>query len=257
MCGQQLWPLEIADEVFHCQLGFADHGAPGALDKPEMALFGTCHGSRSRVGGRLWHAGQESLRQSLQIGDVFRVARAQPALFAVSHLVQGRGYTFLHSGQTILPLGQFLLNGIANKAVADANSLRIDSSVTDGMEVETKTEGSDSFVWLPASIDTELEFWHGTATNAMPDAFIFPSSCGTTINTNNFLFRVLKEAGRKAGIEGVTHQMLRRTCSTYIGANHERAGPPPTHERQDNAGALHQNRCLRASALPSNRWISC
>ena len=75
------------------------------------------------------------------------------------------------------------------------NSLRIDSSITDGMEVETKTEGSDSFVWLPASIDTELEFWRGTATNANSDAFIFPSSRGTAINTNNFLFRVLKEAG--------------------------------------------------------------
>jgi len=37
---------------------------------------------------------------------------------------------------------------------------------------------------------------------------------GTAINTNNFLFRVLKEAGRNAGIQGVTHQMLRRTCST-------------------------------------------
>lgn len=96
------------------------------------------------------------------------------------------------------------------------NSLRIDSSITDGMEVETKTEGSDSFVWLPASIDTELEFWRGAATNATPDAFIFPSSRGTAINTNNFLFRVLKEAGRNAGIEGVTHQMLRRTCSTYM-----------------------------------------
>ena len=96
------------------------------------------------------------------------------------------------------------------------NSLRIDSSITDGMEVETKTEGSDSFVWLPASIDTELEFWRGTATNANLDGFIFPSSRGTAINTNNFLFRVLKEAGRNAGIDGVTHQMLRRTCSTYM-----------------------------------------
>ncbi len=96
------------------------------------------------------------------------------------------------------------------------NSLRIDSSITDGMEVETKTEGSDSFVWLPASIDTELEFWRGAATNATPDTFIFPSSRGTAINTNNFLFRVLKEAGRNAGIDGVTHQMLRRTCSTYM-----------------------------------------
>jgi integrase len=96
------------------------------------------------------------------------------------------------------------------------NSLRIDSSITDGIEVETKTEGSDSFVWLPASIDTELEFWRGTAPDAGPDAFIFPSSRGTAINTNNFLFRVLKEAGRNAGIDGVTHQMLRRTCSTYM-----------------------------------------
>ncbi len=96
------------------------------------------------------------------------------------------------------------------------NSLRIDSSITDGIEVETKTEGSDAFVWLPASIDTELEFWRGTAPDARPDAFIFPSSRGTAINTNNFLFRVLKEAGRNAGIDGVTHQMLRRTCSTYM-----------------------------------------
>ncbi len=50
----------------------------------------------------------------------------------------------------------------------------------------------------------------------LPDSFIFPSSRGTAINTNNFLFRVLKEAGKKAGIKGVTHQMLRRTCSTYM-----------------------------------------
>ncbi len=101
------------------------------------------------------------------------------------------------------------------------NSLRIDSSITDGMEVETKTKGSDSFVWLPASMDTELEFWRGAATNATPDTFIFPSSRGTAINTNNFLFRVLKEAGRNAGIEGVTH------------------------------------RYRRASALRSNPWIRC
>ena len=84
------------------------------------------------------------------------------------------------------------------------------------MEVETKTEGSDSFVWLPASIDTELEFWRGTSTAATPEGFIFPSSRGTAINTDNFLFRVLKEAGRNAGIDGATHQMLRRTCSTYM-----------------------------------------
>ena len=59
-------------------------------------------------------------------------------------------------------------------------------------------------------------FGRGAVKEAAPDAFIFPSSRGTAIGTNNFLFRVLKEAGKKAGIEGVTHQMLRRTCSTYM-----------------------------------------
>lgn len=63
------------------------------------------------------------------------------------------------------------------------NSLRIDSSIRDGVEVETKTEGSDSFVWVPASIETELEFWRGAA------------------------------AWRK---DERAHQMLRRTCSTYM-----------------------------------------
>jgi integrase len=96
------------------------------------------------------------------------------------------------------------------------NNLRIDSSVTDGIEVETKTEGSHAYVWLPAAIDTELEFLRSAANDASPDAFIFPSSRGTAINTNNFLFRVLKEAGKGAGIQRVTHQMLRRTCSTYM-----------------------------------------
>lgn len=97
------------------------------------------------------------------------------------------------------------------------NSLRIDSSITDGIEVDTKTEGSHAFVWLPASIETELEWWRGASTGPSPESFIFPSARGTAINTNNFLFRVLKEAGRKAQIKGVTHQMLRRTCSTYMG----------------------------------------
>jgi integrase len=99
----------------------------------------------------------------------------------------------------------------------DGNSLRIDSSVSDGVEVETKTEGSDAAVWLPASISTELEFWREKVKDPTPGAFIFPSSRNTAINTNNFLFRVLKDAGKKAGIDGVTHQMLRRTCSTYMG----------------------------------------
>jgi len=97
----------------------------------------------------------------------------------------------------------------------DGNSLRIDTAIVDGIEVETKTDDSNANVWLPVSIETELEFWRSRCT-PLPDAFIFPSSRGTAIGTSNFLFRVLKEAGKQAGIPAVTHQMLRRTCSTYM-----------------------------------------
>jgi integrase len=96
------------------------------------------------------------------------------------------------------------------------NSLRIDSSVSDGIEGDTKTEGSDAFVWMPASIETELEFWRSASKRAEDGDFIFPSSTGTAIGTNNFLYRVLKHAGKESGIQGVNHQMLRRTCSTYM-----------------------------------------
>jgi integrase len=96
------------------------------------------------------------------------------------------------------------------------NSLRIDTSITEGIEVDTKTEGSNSAVWLPASIETELEFWREKSGNPASEAFIFPSARQTAIGTHNFLMRVLREAGDAAGIERVTHQMLRRTCSTYM-----------------------------------------
>jgi integrase len=114
------------------------------------------------------------------------------------------------------------------------NSLRIDTSITDGIEVETKTEGSNANVWLPVSIETELEWWRSVSRDASPEAFIFPSARGTAINTNNFLFRVLQEAGRQAGIEGVTHQMLRRTCSTYM-AQLMSVKDVQTHLRHTNA----------------------
>jgi len=121
------------------------------------------------------------------------------------------------------------------------NSLRIDSSITEGMEVETKTEGSDSFVWLPASIDAELEFWRGTATNANSDAFIFPSSRDTAINTNNSY----------SGPQGSRSQCRRRRRNASNAPPQVLDNMPQITSvqdvqvtcgtrRQDHAGALHQ-----------------
>jgi integrase len=97
----------------------------------------------------------------------------------------------------------------------EGHSLRIDTSISEGIEVGTKTDCSDAAVWLPASIETELEWWR-SAGGYDQEAFIFPSSTGTAMGTQNFLNRVLKEAGKKAGVPSVNHQMLRRTCSTDL-----------------------------------------
>jgi integrase len=68
------------------------------------------------------------------------------------------------------------------------NSLRIDTSITDGIEVETKTEGSNANVWLPVSIETELEWWRSVSRDVSSEAFIFPSARGTAIQHQQFPF---------------------------------------------------------------------
>jgi hypothetical protein len=44
MCRPSSWPLDIADEVFHRQLGFAHHLAPGALEEAVISFFGAGDG---------------------------------------------------------------------------------------------------------------------------------------------------------------------------------------------------------------------
>jgi integrase len=69
------------------------------------------------------------------------------------------------------------------------NSLRIDSSITDGIEVETKTEGSNTYVWLPNSINIELDFGGPSVATLCPK----PSSflrCAALPSTPTTSFRV-------------------------------------------------------------------
>ena len=47
-----------------------------------------------------------------------------------------------------------------------------------------------------------------------PEAFIFPSKRNTPTRYDNFLKRVLKPAAEALRLEGITHQMLRRSFST-------------------------------------------
>jgi hypothetical protein len=43
----------------------------------------------------------------------------------------------------------------------------------DGIEVETKREGSNAAVWFPVSIETELEFWRLAGESILSNCFIF------------------------------------------------------------------------------------
>jgi len=115
------------------------------------------------------------------------------------------------------------------------SQIRIDESVSEELKgdeklVTPKTETSDSYVWLPKSIETELDFWMETAVRDEPESFIFPSMRNTPINLNNFLNRNIKPAAKRARkalldagrklppgfLEKVNHQALRRTCATHM-----------------------------------------
>ncbi|MDE3167469.1 MAG: tyrosine-type recombinase/integrase, partial [Acidobacteriota bacterium] len=98
----------------------------------------------------------------------------------------------------------------------ERHRIRVDSSVVDGHEGATKTKASKSFVWMPSSLATELDWWRSNSEDTRPEAFLFPSDRGTAISTNNYLKRVLQSAGKRIGLAGINHQVLRRTCSTHM-----------------------------------------
>ena len=115
------------------------------------------------------------------------------------------------------------------------SQIRIDESVSEELDcgdklVAPKTEASTSYVWLPRSIETELDFWLDGQEDKNPEAFMFPSKVGTPLNLNNFLNRHIKPAATRAltrmAEEGrevpagflarINHQAFRRTVATQM-----------------------------------------
>lgn len=108
--------------------------------------------------------------------------------------------------------------------------VRIDESVSpDRLIVEPKTAASISYVWLPQSLEAELNFWLEAKADQRPESFLFPTRNGTPLNVSNYLNEVIKPAAKRALTEakakcnvapgfmvGVTHQAFRRTCATYM-----------------------------------------
>ncbi len=48
------------------------------------------------------------------------------------------------------------------------------------------------------------------------DGYVFASRRGTPLDTHVYLQRVLQPAARRAGIDGLTFQALRRTFATHV-----------------------------------------
>ena len=110
------------------------------------------------------------------------------------------------------------------------NSLRIDEAVSPTGVGDPKTVASVACVWVPPSLEVELDFWMEGQDDKRPEAFMFPSEVGTPISTNNFRKRVLQKAAEATAaiakeenrelpagfLEGVTFQALRRSCATHM-----------------------------------------
>lgn len=68
---------------------------------------------------------------------------------------------------------------------------------------------------LAPALEAELHAYI-EAQGLTPDDFLFPSVVGTAVSPDNYLDRVLQPLGELAKIEGVNHQVLRRTTATHF-----------------------------------------
>jgi integrase len=94
--------------------------------------------------------------------------------------------------------------------------LSIPDDVWRGAIDQTKTENSKGFVSLPQLLRTELETYRRLSRWTSPDDFIFCSHRGIPLDAHNYLRRVFRQSCRQLGVEEVTFQCFRRTCSTYL-----------------------------------------
>ena len=90
---------------------------------------------------------------------------------------------------------------------------------------ETKTPGSRAYVSISQGLQEELEIWiqahqqerpYHTSAKWASSNLIFPNEAGKPFRLGNYLKRYLKPLAKKAGIDDMTYQALRRTCATHF-----------------------------------------
>ena len=97
----------------------------------------------------------------------------------------------------------------------EQETLAINETAYEGKVKKPKTRASKARVWLSISLRGQLEWWRQqSATPPAPESLVFTTRSGQPIHAKNFLRDVLAPAAKRAGIQGLNHQVLRRTFAT-------------------------------------------
>lgn len=112
----------------------------------------------------------------------------------------------------------------------EPGQLRIDEAVKD-VEIgdfrvgDIKTTGSRAYVGISTGLQDELEIWiaarhqqgrYYRSLSTSSSDLLFPNEAGATFRLGNYLKRCLKPLAKRAGINDMTYQALRRTCATHF-----------------------------------------
>jgi integrase len=116
----------------------------------------------------------------------------------------------------------------------EVGRVRVDESVSRWGFKEPKTEGSDTYLPMPARIQAEIDLWRTTHPDASPTSLVFPGARGGAISAHNYLRDVIVPAAIRAGImtappkerkkgdprrdkaTAVNFQAFRRTFATWM-----------------------------------------
>jgi integrase len=85
-----------------------------------------------------------------------------------------------------------------------------------GHEADVKTRASVGRVALPEDLRADLVDLRKWSPRSTDESLVFPSRAGTTINPKNWLDRVLKPAGKTAGLTRISYHMFRRGLATEL-----------------------------------------
>jgi integrase len=97
------------------------------------------------------------------------------------------------------------------------HSLCVDEGNRYGRITEPKSQSSASHVWLPASVKSDIAEWLDAMPDSSPEALLFPAPRGGAARLDNYYRkRFWRPAMEAAGLNGLTPQILRRSCGTFL-----------------------------------------